>query len=198
MKMVVGLGNPGPKYARNRHNVGFMVLDRLAEEASVSLKSKYDAEFGRGHIGTQSVALLKPMTYMNVSGTSIRKAMVGEKVDLADIVVVHDELDLPPFEVRVKFGGGTAGHNGLKSIQSLCGADYARVRIGIGRPTEMPVESWVLANFDKNDGAALDSMITLAAQAVRSILLDGPEVAQNRFNTKAKPPKVAKPKTEQS
>ena len=135
MKLWVGLGNPGAKYAGNRHNIGFMALDRVAEDHSFApWRSKFQASLTEGRLGSEKVLLLKPETFMNLSGQSVGEAMRFYKLDSTDITVFHDELDLAPGKCRVKAGGGHAGHNGLRSIHQHIGPHYDRVRLGIGHP----------------------------------------------------------------
>ena len=135
MKLFVGLGNPGAKYAGNRHNVGFMALDQIAGNHGFGpWRSKFNAEMSEGRLGSEKVVLLKPMTFMNRSGQAVGEAMRFFKLESTDVTVFHDELDLAPGKCRVKNGGGHAGHNGLRSIHDHIGPHYARVRIGIGHP----------------------------------------------------------------
>jgi len=167
MKLFVGLGNPGDKYARNRHNVGFMAVERIAAAHGFSpWRRKFQGEVAEGTIAGERVLLLKPMTYMNESGRSVGEAARFLKIDLADIVVFHDELDLQPGKVRVKTGGGNAGHNGLKSITAHVGNDYVRVRIGIGHPgSKDAVVRYVLNDFAKADYEWLDPLLDAIASA---------------------------------
>jgi len=167
MKLFVGLGNPGDKYARNRHNVGFMAVERIAAAHGFSpWRRKFQGEVAEGTIAGERVLLLKPMTYMNESGRSVGEAAWFLKIDLADIVVFHDELDLQPGKVRVKTGGGNAGHNGLKSITAHVGNDYVRVRIGIGHPgSKDAVVPYVLNDFAKADYEWLDPLLDAIASA---------------------------------
>ncbi|KUJ80386.1 peptidyl-tRNA hydrolase [Ruegeria marisrubri] len=161
MKLFVGLGNPGQKYARNRHNIGFMAVDRIAEDHGFGpWKSKFQGEISEGRLGNEKVLLLKPMTYMNRSGQSVGEAMRFYKLDSTDVTVLHDELDLAPGKVRVKAGGGHAGHNGLRSIHEHIGAAYDRVRLGIGHPgrKEM-VSAYVLSDFAKADAEWLEDVL---------------------------------------
>ena len=135
MKLFVGLGNPGDKYAHNRHNIGFMALDRIAEDHAFGpWRNKFQGQICEGKLGDKKVLLLKPTTFMNISGQSVGEAARFHKVPLDQITVFHDELDLAPGKMRLKQGGGHAGHNGLRSIQAHLGAEYARVRLGIGHP----------------------------------------------------------------
>ncbi len=161
MKIFVGLGNPGAKYARNRHNIGFMSVDRIAEDHGFGpWKSKFQGEIAEGRLGTEKVLLLKPMTFMNRSGQSVGEAMRFYKLDSTDVTVFHDELDLAPGKVRVKAGGGHAGHNGLRSIHDHIGAVYDRVRLGIGHPGRKELVSpYVLSDFAKADTEWLDDVL---------------------------------------
>jgi len=167
MKLFVGLGNPGPKYARHRHNVGFMAVDRIAERHGFSpWRRRFQSETAEGTIDGERVLLLKPMTYMNESGRAVGEAARFLKIDLADIVVFHDELDLAPGKVRVKTGGGNAGHNGLRSISAHVGNDFVRVRIGIGHPgSKEAVVPYVLHDFAKADYEWLDPLLDNIADA---------------------------------
>ena len=153
MKLLVGLGNPGPKYAGNRHNIGFMALDAIARRhASAPFRARFRGEMAEATIGGEKVLLLKPLTYMNESGRSVGEAMGFFKIALADVIVFHDELDLPPAKLRIKTGGGNAGHNGLRSITAQCGNDYMRVRLGIGHPgIKDLVHAYVLNDFGKSE-----------------------------------------------
>ena len=161
MKLFVGLGNPGAKYAHNRHNIGFMALDRIAEDHGFSpWKSKFQGQVSEGTLGGTKVLLLKPQTFMNNSGQSVGEAMRFYKLTPADVTVLHDELDLAPGKAGVKQGGGHAGHNGLRSIHAHIGADYARVRLGIGHPGHKDaVAGHVLRDFPKADEAWLDDLM---------------------------------------
>ena len=153
MRLFVGLGNPGPRYAMNRHNVGFMAVDRIAADHGFSpWRAKFQGETSEGRLGTERVVLLKPHTFMNLSGHSVGEAMRFFRIEPADTVVFHDELDLAPGKVRVKEGGGHAGHNGLRSLHQHVGDAYLRVRIGIGHPGHRDrVSAYVLSDFAKAD-----------------------------------------------
>jgi len=161
MKLFVGLGNPGPKYARNRHNVGFMAVDRIHEDHGFSpWRGKFRGQASEGRLGGEKVILLKPETYMNLSGEAVGEAMRFYKLAPGDVVVFHDELDLAPGRIRVKKGGGHAGHNGLRSIHQHIGADYTRVRIGIGHPRHKDlVARYVLHDFARADQEWLDDLL---------------------------------------
>ncbi|MDJ0857970.1 MAG: aminoacyl-tRNA hydrolase [Dinoroseobacter sp.] len=161
MKLFVGLGNPGAKYAVNRHNIGFMALDQIAGDHGFSpWRSKFQASLAEGRLGTEKVALLKPETFMNNSGQSVGEAMRFFKLTPDDLVVFHDELDLAPGKCRVKAGGGHAGHNGLRSLHAHIGPEYTRVRLGIGHPGHKDrVSPYVLSDFAKADADWLDDLL---------------------------------------
>ncbi len=161
MKLFVGLGNPGAKYAGNRHNIGFMALDRIAEDHGFGpWRRGYQGMVSEGRLGSEKLVLLKPETFMNLSGQSVRAAVDFFKVELADIVVFHDELDLAPGKCRVKQGGGHAGHNGLRSIHAHLGEAYGRVRLGIGHPGHKDaVANYVLNDFAKADQIWLEDLL---------------------------------------
>lgn len=167
MKLFVGLGNPGAQYAFNRHNVGFMAVDAIAATHGFpSWRKRFQGMVAEGKLGREQVLLLKPQTYMNESGRSVGEAVRFYKLDLADVIVFHDELDLAPGKVRVKTGGGIAGHNGLKSLTAHIGNDYVRVRIGIGHPgNKALVQGYVLHNFAKADHAWLEPLLGAIAEA---------------------------------
>lgn len=168
MQLWVGLGNPGPQYALHRHNVGFMALDTIAEvHAFGPVQKKFQGWLQEGRIGTQKILLLKPATFMNESGRAVGEAMRFYKLGLDALTVFHDELDLAPFKVKVKQGGGTAGHNGLRSIDQHLGADFRRVRLGIGHPGHKDrVTGHVLGNFAKAEQDDLVEMLgAIASEA---------------------------------
>lgn len=166
MLLVVGLGNPGGDYARNRHNIGFMAVDEIVHRHGFSAwRNKFQGEVAEGRLGSQKVLVLKPMTFMNESGRSVAAAAQFYKIPPEDIVVIHDELDLAAGRLRVKVGGGHAGHNGLRSIQSFIGADYKRLRLGIGHPGEKSkVTGHVLKDFSKAEQDWLEPMLDALAK----------------------------------
>ncbi len=177
MQIFVGLGNPGAKYARNRHNIGFMALDRIAEEHRFPpWRKKFQAEIAEGRLGTERVILLKPQTYMNLSGQSVGEAMRFYKAAPEDVTVFHDELDLAPGKIRLKQGGGHAGHNGLRSIHQHIGESYARVRMGIGHPGDKAkVSGYVLHDFASADAEWLDPLLRAVGEAADKLAAgDGP------------------------
>jgi PTH1 family peptidyl-tRNA hydrolase len=182
--LVVGLGNPGPKYRDHRHNVGFMVVDELASKhARDPFREKFQGSFTRGSLEGVDFVLLKPQTFMNLSGESAQKAMTFFKIELARVIVLHDELDLPFGTVRVKLGGGLAGHNGLKSIQQCCGGpDFVRVRIGIGKSRSSPGATHVLSDFSREECQELPDVVERAARATADIMVRGVSAAMNVYN----------------
>lgn len=174
MKLFVGLGNPGSKYARTRHNIGFMAVDRIAEEHGFApWRSKFQGEMSEGRLGREKVILLKPQTFMNLSGQSVGEAMRFHKLSPEDVMVFHDELDLAPGKCRLKTGGGHAGHNGLRSIHQHIGEAYDRVRLGIGHPGHKDrVSGYVLHDFAKVEEGWLDDMMRGIADGAAA-LADG-------------------------
>jgi peptidyl-tRNA hydrolase, PTH1 family len=171
VKLFVGLGNPGAQYARNRHNIGFLAADAIAARHGFGpWRSKFQGEIAEGRLGTEKVLLLKPGTFMNLSGDSVRAAAQFYKVAPEDIVAFHDELDLAPGRVRVKTGGGHAGHNGLRSIAAHLGPDFVRVRLGIGHPGDKRrVTAYVLGDFAKADADWLDPLLAAVADAAPAL-----------------------------
>ncbi|RDD71571.1 aminoacyl-tRNA hydrolase [Paracoccus versutus] len=161
MKLIVGLGNPGAKYAANRHNVGFMAVDRIAADHGFApWRARFQGEIAEGRLGGTRVTLLKPGTFMNLSGQSVGEAMRYLKLGPEDVTVLHDELDLAPGKLRLKTGGGHAGHNGLRSLHQHIGEGYRRLRIGIGHPGDKNrVSGYVLSDFAKAEEAGLDDLL---------------------------------------
>jgi PTH1 family peptidyl-tRNA hydrolase len=182
--LVAGLGNPGPRHERDRHNVGWMVIDELARRRDASLKSKFNGRIGETRIDQARVALLKPETYMNESGRSISAAARYYKVLPQDVLVVHDDVDLELGRFQARAGGGLAGHNGLRSIaQALATPDFLRLRIGVGRPgrgDQRDVADFVLAPFEAHEDR--DGIVGRAADAVEALVVEGLEETQRRFN----------------
>ncbi|WP_316741955.1 aminoacyl-tRNA hydrolase [Streptomyces sp. MK7] len=189
--LIVGLGNPGPEYAMNRHNVGFMVVDLLADRIGGRFKraSKAQAQVVEGRIGppgpeSRRVVLVKPMSYMNLSGGPVNALRDFYKVPVANIVAIHDELDIDYGTLRLKLGGGDNGHNGLKSMTKAMCADYHRVRFGIGRPPgRMQVADFVLKDFSAAERKELDYLVDRAADSVECLLAEGLERAQSAYNS---------------
>jgi len=189
MKLVVGLGNPGTKYAKHRHNAGFMVGDHLKGTENFSeWKEKFSGVFAKGSLGGEDVVLLKPMTFMNESGKSVQAAVAFLKVDTKkDLLVIHDEIDLEFGDVRLKVGGGHAGQNGIRSIIAALGPDFARVRVGVGRPPagfRGEVADFVLSNFDAVEAASFPDAIAKATDATKKWIEKGP-LAANDTNVRS-------------
>jgi peptidyl-tRNA hydrolase, PTH1 family len=168
MKLLIGLGNPGAEHARNRHNIGFMALDAIADAHGFGpWRNKFQGQLSEGRLGGEKCLLLKPSTYMNESGRAANEAVRFYKLELEDVIVLHDEIDLAPAKVRVKTGGGVAGHNGLRSLTSHIGNDYVRVRIGIGHPgNKSKVHGHVLKDFSKSELTWALPLIDAIADAV--------------------------------
>jgi PTH1 family peptidyl-tRNA hydrolase len=176
MKLIVGLGNPGTKYARNRHNVGFMAVERIAERHGFGpWRKKFSSLVADGEIGGHKVLLLKPETYMNDSGRAVAEAAHFHKLGEDDVLVIHDEIDLAPAKLKTKTGGGNAGHNGLRSITSHIGNDYGRVRIGVGHPgSKELVHGWVLRDFSKADAEWLEPLLDAITDAAGRLAAGDP------------------------
>ena len=190
MKLFVGLGNPGAKYAGNRHNIGFMVLDRIAESGFAPWRAKFQGKVSEGKLGSEKVILLKPETFMNLSGQSVGEAMRFYKLSPADVVVFHDELDLAPGKARVKTGGGHAGHNGLRSIHQHIGAEYDRVRLGIGHPGHKDrVSGYVLSDFAKADENWLDDLIRGCVDGAAALAAGDAAKFGNAVGLRVNPPR---------
>ena len=191
MKLIVGLGNPGYLYARHRHNVGFMCVSQLAKKYRIPFDRKQGAaRTGLGTIGGFKVVLARPQTYMNASGESVGSLMKKLNVNPEDLIVIHDDLDLPAGKIRLRLGGGSGGHKGIESIISRIGTkDFYRIRVGVGRPDaddetakEETVISYVLSNFPDEEKAAIDEAINQVCDAVVVLLKEGITTAMNQFN----------------
>jgi PTH1 family peptidyl-tRNA hydrolase len=187
MKIIVGLGNPGRTYERTRHNAGFMALDELAGNLHVnSTQEKHNALIGKARIDSEEMLLVKPQTYMNDSGRAVAAILRDAYKTVSDLIVIHDDLDLPLGSVRVKIGGGHGGHNGLRSIIDCLGSsDFIRVRIGINRPAlNMDSADYVLSPFFAEERPVASEAIAKAAEAVTRIVVEGPARAMDIANQK--------------
>jgi PTH1 family peptidyl-tRNA hydrolase len=184
MALFVGLGNPGSRYAGNRHNIGFMVVDAIARRHGIGpWRRKFQGEAAEGAIGGHRVLLLKPMTFMNESGHAVAEAERFYKTAAADIVVFHDELELPPGKLRVKLGGGNAGHNGLRSISAQIGNDYRRARLGIGHPgVKELVHPYVLSDFAKAERPWVEALCEVVADNADLLAAGNDATFQNRVH----------------
>jgi PTH1 family peptidyl-tRNA hydrolase len=182
--LVAGLGNPGREYERTRHNAGWMILEELARRHDGAFRSKFSGQLGEIRLGDEKIAMLKPETYMNESGRSIGAAARFFKVEPGALLVVHDDVDLEPGRLQARLGGGLAGHNGLRSIAQALGTnDFLRLRIGVGRPgrgDQRSVSDYVLSKFDPETDVV--ALVARAADAVETIVADGLEEAQRRYN----------------
>jgi peptidyl-tRNA hydrolase, PTH1 family len=191
MRLVVGLGNPGSRYARNRHNVGFMAVDAIARRhGAPGFRNRFKGELAEGPIGGERVLLLKPQTFMNLSGESVGEAARFFKILPSEIVVIHDEIDLRPGKLRVKRGGGNAGHNGLRSIDGSLGPDYWRVRIGIGHPgIKELVQPYVLQNFSGEELTGwVEPLLGAVAETVPLLLSGAPDAFMSEVARRGAPP----------
>lgn len=179
IKLIVGLGNPGPQYRDTRHNAGFLVLDRLAARHNLSFRSGRGADEAKW----AGVTLLKPTTFMNASGASIQGALTRMRLSPAELLVVHDDLDLPLGRLRLRVGGSAGGQRGVADTVRRVGPEFTRLKVGISRPPEgWRVENWVLSRFQETEKPLLDCVIENAADAVEVLLQEGTEVAMGRFN----------------
>lgn len=185
MFLVVGLGNPGNEYKKTRHNVGFMVIDKLADKLNIDLsKKKFDAEFGEGRFGTEKIILAKPQTYMNLSGVSVSQILDFYKIDTDDLIVIYDDIDIEPGKIRVKPNGSAGTHNGMRNIvQMLATEAFPRIRVGTGKPAgNIDLASYVLGNFNDEEIDVINKAVGNAAEAVCKIVESDVKTAMNEFN----------------
>lgn len=184
MRLFVGLGNPGARYAGNRHNIGFMAIDEIARvHGAAPWRRRFQGEASEALVGRERVLLLKPQTYMNESGRAVSEAMRFYKIPLDDVCVFHDELDLAPAKLRMKKGGGNAGHNGLRSITAQCGNDYRRVRLGIGHPGDKAlVHGYVLNDFAKSEQPWVEDLCRAVADAAELLAKGDDASFQNKVH----------------
>ena len=194
MKLIVGLGNPGRRYERTRHNLGFLCVNRLARECKIKMnKSQGKARTGKGRIAGNEVLLARPQTYMNLSGESVKLLLNKTHTGMDELIVIHDDLDLPVGKIRLRFGGGSGGHKGINSIFRETGSrDFYRIRIGIGRPPDFQdnVEiqedamiDYVLSNFTEDEKKIIEKRISLASEAVVSLITEGLTATMNKYNS---------------
>lgn len=188
MKLIVGLGNPGKEYALTRHNAGFMVVDRLAGSLGAAIDKKmFKALVGQGLISGHKVIMAKPQTYMNLSGEAVASILNWHKLKASDLMVIYDDLDLPPGRLRLRPGGGAGGHKGVQSIiQQLDTDKFARIRVGIGRPDDPGYDTadFVLGRFNSQEAELIDKALTDAVEALRCIIGEGLDNAMNQYNRK--------------
>ena len=188
MWIIVGLGNPGTKYDGTRHNIGFELVDEIGRHnGAMGYQNNFHGDTDKIRLNNETVLLLKPMTFMNVSGKSVQAAAAFFKIKPENILVVHDDLDLPLGVVRVKKGGGHGGHNGLRDISAKLGNNYGRIRMGIGRPRYKGAEAdYVLARYRAEEQTKVDEQLKLAITAIQKVIDEGYEAAQMNFNQKKK------------
>lgn len=187
MYLIVGLGNPGRQYEKTRHNVGFEVIDRLADRLSASVdEKKFKGCYGKGVIGGNKVILLKPLTYMNLSGESVRAAMDFYKIDPDHMIVVYDDVSLDVGQLRIRTKGSAGGHNGIKNIIAHLGTqEFPRVKVGVGeKPPRMDLADYVLSRFSQTDRRVMEDAFEEAAEAAQMLIMEGPDAAMNRYNGK--------------
>jgi len=183
MKLIVGLGNPGERYKQTRHNVGFMVLDKLIKQSTVEgWDKKFDSFFTKIIIAQKSMILLKPLTFMNVSGHAVQKVKNFYGIDPNNIVIIHDDIDLELGKIKLKKGGGDGGHNGLKSIIKLIGSEFSRIRIGIGRPEKINVSSYVLNDFPEIEVSFLKKIILKSCEGINLLIANEDEKCRLLFS----------------
>ena len=186
MHIIVGLGNPGRKYKNTRHNLGFITVDRLAEEHGISFKrSKHKAKIGEGMISGQKVLLVKPQTFMNLSGEAVRSVMDYYKEPVENLIVIYDDADIPVGTVRIRKKGGPGTHNGMKSVVSLLGDDgFPRIRIGIGSEEERDLVGHVLGGFTPEEAEPVREAVMTAVSAIECMLTKDIDIAMNEYNTR--------------
>jgi len=198
MKLIVGLGNPGPDYAGTRHNVGFEAIRKLSYDHNIEInRAKFRAHFGEGMISRTKVILARPQTFMNLSGESVRDIMSFYKIPQEDLIVIYDDISLAPGDIRVRETGSAGGHNGIKNILYHLETDeFLRIRVGVGaKPPGWDLADYVLSKFRQSETEDMIDGITKATTAVELILADGVKTAMNRFNKKQAPPKAAQDTT---
>ena len=193
--MIVGLGNPGAPYARNRHNIGFLAIEKLAQQLGATWQKKPLLELAEARVGAGKLLLVKPLTFMNSSGAAVAPLMRFQKIDPAQLLVIHDDLDLPFGRLRIRTGGSSGGQNGVKDIAEKLGTDqFVRLKLGIDRPpAQWSVVNWVLSNFQSAESALLEDVLRVAVAAATVISKDGAAMAQSQFNAtdlRPKPPKL--------
>jgi PTH1 family peptidyl-tRNA hydrolase len=189
MKLIVGLGNPGRSYARNRHNIGFICLNRFARTQGIKFDRKKGlARIGTGKVADNEVVLARPQTFMNNSGRSLSRLIKKFNIDLKDLIVIHDDLDLPPAKIRISHGSGSGGHKGINSIiQEIGSQDFIRLRVGIGRPdkpqiSEDDIIDYVLSDFTPAEKKVIDKIIPKVSEAILCLLTEGLTPTMNKFN----------------
>lgn len=183
MWVIVGLGNPGRKYAKTRHNLGFLTVDEIAARLHSGFKKSDNYEISEGFMGSEKLLLVKPLTFMNLSGTAVSRVLLYYKGTLDDMVLIHDDLDIETGRIKIRLGGGSGGHKGVESVISSVGSRvFLRIKIGIGRPDNNNTEGYVLSTFKGTEEQLINDTIMKAADALQSIISDGYEKAMSKFN----------------
>ena len=183
MWLIAGLGNPGSRYEKTRHNAGFLVLEELVERLQLEFKEKEDFKISKGSLGDEKIILVEPLTFMNRSGVAVRKIMQKSNVSPERLIVIHDDLDLECGNLKIRKKGSSGGHKGIESIiQNIGTREFIMVKIGIGRDPFVPTEKYVLSRFRKDEMPVIKEAIAKAAESVHSIIIEGVERAMNRFN----------------
>ena len=183
MWLIAGLGNPGSRYEKTRHNAGFLVIEELVERLQLEFKEKEDFKISKGSLGDEKIILVEPLTFMNRSGVAVRKIMQKSNVSPERLIVIHDDLDLECGNLKIRKKGSSGGHKGIESIiQNIGTREFIRVKIGIGRDPFVPTEKYVLSRFRKDEMPMIKETIAKAAESVHSIIIEGVERAMNRFN----------------
>lgn len=183
MWLIAGLGNPGSRYEKTRHNAGFLVLEELIERLQLEFKEKEDCKISKGSLGDEKIILLEPLTFMNRSGIAVRKIMQKSNISSERLIVIHDDLDLETGSMKIRKKGSSGGHKGIESIiQNIGSREFIRVKIGIGRDPFVPTEKYVLSRFRKDEMPLIKEAIVKAVESVHAIIIDGVERAMNRFN----------------
>ena len=196
--MIVGLGNPGPRYENTRHNIGWLILDELADQWNATpYQNRFKADCASARFDGESVILLKPQTFMNLSGDSVLPASSFYKVGLDHLIVIHDDIDLDLAQLKMKVGGGHGGHNGIRHIASRLGPNFTRVRAGVGRPSgQQGVSNFVLGQFQDEESEQLSALLKNGSQATETLIKEGLKAAQLRFHTRPQKKKPKKPSKE--
>ena len=183
MKLLVGLGNPGVKYQLTRHNVGFMILDNFINTVSTQdWEKRFDCFFKKISSNEKNILLLKPLTFMNLSGNAVQKVKSFYNIDRNNVIIIHDDIDLELGRIKLKDGGGDGGHNGLKSIAKMIGSEFIRIRIGVGRPEKIDVSSYVLNNFLENEVSLLKKIILKSCEGIKLLIADKNEQCKKLFS----------------
>lgn len=200
MLLLAGLGNPGPRYADNRHNIGFMAVDEIVHRHSFSpWRRRFQADCAEGRLGGEKVLALKPQTYMNESGRAVGEALRFFKLEPQDVIVIYDEIDLAPGKIRIKQGGGTGGHNGIRSIESHIGKDFWRVRLGVGHPGQKElVHGHVLSDFAKAERPVIERVIDAIAEAIPILVAGDDGAFMSRVALTVFPPPPKPPREDES